>query len=164
MAGSPRGVFVTGTDTGVGKTVVAAAIVAALRAGAPLCEDAGVTMVLEPLNVLVDHAGYYLVTSAEGFQIVDEVGSPAVKLLYDVYHQQITEGNLIATITANVGRIGHLHVADVPGRHEPGTGEINYRNVLRAVEAAGYAGYVGLEYQPQADPAATLATVKARAG
>ena len=137
-----------------------AAVVTALREGAKLCEDAGVTLVLEPLNVLVDHKGYYLETSAEGFQILDEVGSPAVKLLYDIYHQQITEGNLISTITANVARIGHLHVADVPGRHEPGTGEINYRNVFRAIDAAGYAGYVGLEYRPTADAAATLTAVR----
>lgn len=140
-----------------------AAVVVALRAGARLCEDAGVTLVLEPLNVLVDHKGYYLETSSEGFQILDEVGSPAVKLLYDIYHQQITEGNLIATITANVAKIGHLHVADVPGRHEPGTGEINYRNVFRAIAASGYSGYVGLEYRPLGDAAETLATVKALA-
>ncbi len=140
-----------------------AAVVAALREGARLAEDAGITLVLEPLNVLVDHRGYYLVTSAEGFQIVDEVGSPAVKLLYDVYHQQISEGNLIATITANVARIGHIHVADVPGRHEPGTGEIDYRNVFRAIDSAGYPGYVGLEYRPAADTATTLAAVKALA-
>jgi hydroxypyruvate isomerase len=137
-----------------------AAIVAALREAAKPCEDAGVTIVLEPLNLLVDHQGYYLATSAEGFEIVDEVGSRAVKLLYDIYHQQITEGNLIATITANVAKIGHVHVADVPGRHEPGTGEINYRNVFRALEATGYGGFVGLEYRPLAEAAATLAVVR----
>jgi hydroxypyruvate isomerase len=136
-------------------------VVAGLRAAAPIAADAGITLVLEPLNVLVDHKGYFLPTSAEGFAILDEVGSPAVKLLYDIYHQQITEGNLIATITANIGKIGHLHVADVPGRHEPGIGEINYRNVFRAVEAGGYAAFVGLEYRPLADHAATLATVLA---
>jgi hydroxypyruvate isomerase len=135
-------------------------VVAALRAAAPIAADAGITLVLEPLNILVDHKGYFLPTSAEGFAILDEVGSPAVRMLYDIYHQQITEGNLIATITANIGKIGHLHVADVPGRHEPGTGEINYRNVFRAVEAAGYAAYVGLEYRPSVDHAATLATVR----
>jgi hydroxypyruvate isomerase len=137
-----------------------ASIVAALREAAKLCEDARRTLALEPLNVLVDHAGYYLETSAEGFQIVDEVGSPAVKLLYDIYHQQITEGNLISTVTANVAKIGHLHVADVPGRHEPGTGEINYRNVFKAIETAGYQGYVGLEYRPADDAAITLARVQ----
>ena len=141
-----------------------ASVVAALKELAKPCEDRGVLLVLEPLNVLVDHQGYYLDRSAEAFQIVDEVGSPAVKLLYDAYHQQITEGNLIATITANVARIGHVHVADVPGRHEPGTGEINYRNVFRALDAAGYAGYVGLEYRPQAAAESALAMTRALAG
>ena len=119
------------------------------------------TLVLEPLNVLVDHKGYFLETSAEGFEMVDEVGSEAVKLLYDIYHQQITEGNLIANLTANVAKLGHVHVADVPGRHEPGTGEINYRNVFKAVADAGYQRYVGLEYRPLADAAASLEAVKA---
>jgi hydroxypyruvate isomerase len=140
-----------------------AAVVAALRAAAPRCEDAGVTLAVEPLNVLVDHRGYFLSTSAEGFAIIDEVGSPAVKLLYDIYHQQITEGNLIPTITANLAKIGHLHLADVPGRHEPGTGEINYRNVFRAIRAAGYTGFTGLEYRPAADAAVTLGVVRVMA-
>ena len=151
----------TGNElAGIPRSAQREAVVLALRAAAPLCEAAGVTLVLEPLNVLVDHRGYFLPGSAEAFAILDEVGSPAVKLLYDVYHQQITEGNLISTITANVGKIGHVHVADVPGRHEPGTGEINYANVLRALDAAGYGGYVGLEYLPRADAAETLQAVK----
>ncbi|MGQ9629237.1 MAG: hydroxypyruvate isomerase family protein [bacterium] len=131
-------------------------IVEALREAAPIVEDAGVTLVLEPLNVLVDHKGYYLSTSGEGFEILDEVGSPNVKLLYDIYHQQITEGNLISTIEGNIGKIGHFHLADVPGRHEPGTGEISYKNVLGRISALGYGGYVGLEYKPSKDHAETL--------
>lgn len=131
-------------------------LVSALRAGAPIAEDAGITLVLEPLNVLVNHKGYYLSTSAEGFEIVREVGSPHVKLLFDIYHQQITEGNLINNITANIALIGHFHAADHPGRHELGTGEIHYGNVFRAIAKTGYSGYVGLEYAPLADPAETL--------
>ena len=138
-----------------------AGIVACLRAAAPLAEAAGVTLALEPLNILVDHAGYYLTTSAEGFEILEEVGSPNVKLLYDIYHQQITEGNLIATITANIDQIAHFHAADVPGRHEPGTGEINWANVLAAINETGYDGYVGLEYKPTAATAQSLEHVLA---
>jgi len=123
------------------------AIVEGLTAIAPYAEEKDITLCLEPLNVLVDHAGYYLVTSDEGFEIVDEVNSPSVKLLYDIYHQQITEGNLIATITANMGKIGHFHVADVPGRYEPGTGEINYANVFARIAESDYDGYVGLEFR-----------------
>ncbi len=131
-------------------------IVAALKAGAPLCEEAGITLVLEPLNILVNHKGYYLATSAEGFQILDEVGSPNVQLLFDIYHQQITEGNLIQNITRNIRKIGHFHVADVPGRHEPGTGEINYGNVFRAIVKAGYTGFIGLEMWPTSDHATAV--------
>lgn len=123
-------------------------IVLALRAGAEIAEQMGVTLVLEPLNVLHDHRGYFLSSSYEGFGIVEEVGSPNVKLLYDVYHQQITEGNLISNIRRNAGLIGHIHIADVPGRHQPGTGEINYKNVFAALDAAGYEGFTGMEFSP----------------
>ncbi len=124
-------------------------IVDGLKVAAEIVEKAGITLCLEPLNILVNHRGYYLYTSAEGFQIIDEVGSPNVRLLYDIYHQQITEGNLIATITANIDKIQHFHVADVPGRHEPGTGEINYRNVFKSISESGYDGFVGLEFWPE---------------
>jgi hydroxypyruvate isomerase len=120
-------------------------------------------VVVEPLNVLVDHPGYYLTASAEGFEILDEVGSQAVKLLFDIYHQQITEGNLLANIVPHIKQIGHFHVADVPGRHEPGTGEINYANVFHAIDKAGYEGFVGLEYWPTVPAADTLRTVRALA-
>lgn len=123
-------------------------IVLALKAAAPLFEASGIQLIVEPLNILKDHMGYYLYSSYEAFGIIEEVGSPAVKILYDIYHQQITEGNLIPTIRKNFANIGHFHVADVPGRHQPGTGEINYKNVFAEIEALGYEKYVGLEYSP----------------
>jgi len=135
-------------------------IVSCLKAAAPVAEKGQVTLVLEPLNILVDHKGYYLSTSDEGFEIIRQVGSENVKVLYDIYHQQITEGNLIATITQNIDLIGHFHVADVPGRHEPGTGEINYRNVFACIDKTGYDGYVGLEYSPAAGDEESLQVVK----
>jgi len=128
-------------------------IVEALKAGAPVAEEAGITLCLEPLNILVNHKGYYLSTSLEGFQIIDEVGSPNVRLLFDIYHQQITEGNVINNITHNLQKIGHFHVADVPGRHEPGTGEINYFNVFKAIAKTDYSAFVGLEMWPTGDHA-----------
>jgi hydroxypyruvate isomerase len=140
------------------------AIVNGLRGIAPYAEDTGITLVLEALNILVDHKGYYLARSDEGFDIVRAVGSPNVKLLYDIYHQQITEGFLIPTITANLPLIGHFHCADVPGRHEPGSGEINYANVFKVIADSDYTGYVGLEYSPTGDPAASLAQVRKIAG
>lgn len=135
-------------------------IVASLKEAAPLVEEAGITIVVEPLNTLVDHRGYYLWSSAEGFQIVREVGSQNVRLLYDIYHQQIMEGNLIANITKNIDVIGHFHVADVPGRHEPGTGEINYLNVFKAIFKSGYKGYIGLEFRPSKSGEQALKHVK----
>jgi hydroxypyruvate isomerase len=132
------------------------AITACLKSAAPVAEKHGVTIVLEPLNILVDHKGYFLSSSCEGFDILRAVDSPNVKLLYDVYHQQITEGNLIDNIRANIGLIGHFHIADVPGRHEPGTGEINYKNVFKAIGETGYTQYVGLEYMPAGGAAESL--------
>jgi len=139
-------------------------IVAGLEAVAADVEQAGVTIALEPLNTLVNHKGYYLWSSREGFDICRAVGSPNIKLLFDIYHQQIMEGNLIQNITENIGLVGHFHSADVPGRHEFGTGELNYANILRAIDQAGYQGYVGLEYSPTGDSAASLAQVRSIVG
>ena len=124
------------------------AIVESLKVAAPILEKNGCILVLEPLNILVNHMGQYLYRSDQGFEILRKVNSPNVKLLYDVYHQQITEGNLIDTIRENIDAIGHFHIADVPGRCEPGTGEINYKNVLKAILESGYRNYVGCEYNP----------------
>jgi len=156
--GVPTLIATTGQEIeGLARAEQHANIVKRLKAVAPAAEAAGVTFVLEPLNTKVNHKGYYLPTSGEGFEILDEVASPAVKLLYDIYHQQITEGDLIPTVTANISKIGHFHLADHPGRGEPGTGEINCRNVVRAIADAGYEGFVGLEYKPpQNDSAGSL--------
>ena len=131
-------------------------IVLMLRHVAPLFENSGVTLIVEPLNILCNHMGYFLASSYEAFEICNEVGSPNVKVLYDIYHQQITEGNLIPTIRKYFDLIGHFHVADVPGRNEPGTGEINYKNVFKAISDLGYDKYVGLEYSPTIDTAETI--------
>jgi hydroxypyruvate isomerase len=92
--------------------------------------------------------------------MVQEVGNPAVRIVFDIYHQQITEGNLIANITGNLAKIGHFHVADVPGRHQLGTGEINYLNVFRAIAAKGYTGFLGLEMWPTVDHAKAVQEAK----
>jgi hydroxypyruvate isomerase len=119
-----------------------------LRALAPLAEQAGITLLLEPLNIRVDHPGYFLNRSAVGFELVRAVGSPRLRLLFDIYHMQVMEGNIIESLTRNLDVIGHIHVADVPGRHQPGTGELNYANILRAVREAGYDQYIGFELDP----------------
>jgi len=123
----------------------------------------GVTLIVEPLNTLVDHQGYYLNHTAEAFEIMREVGSPNVKILFDIYHVQIMDGNLIDTIRKNIAAIGHFHVGDVPGRHEPGTGEINYANVFRAIRDTGFRDFIAMEYMSSKDSMATLAEVRAMA-
>ena len=131
-----------------------------LKRLAPQAEQAEVTLLLEPLNTLVDHVGYTLESTRDGLEIIDAVGSPRVRLLYDVYHMQIMEGNVIATLEEGMDRIGHIHVADVPGRHEPGTGELNYRNILGRVAELGYQGFVGFELSPAGDSEAALAAIR----
>ena len=131
-------------------------IVLNLKAAASLLEDAGIILVVEPLNVLANHRGYFLPSSYEAFEIVEEVGSPNVKILYDIYHQQISEGNIIPTIQKYSELIGHFHTADVPGRHELGTGELNYRNIFAAIDKTGYDKYVGMEYAPTKNTAETV--------
>jgi hydroxypyruvate isomerase len=119
-----------------------------LRKCVPLLEEAGVTLAVEPLNTLVDHTGYFLYSSLEAFDIVEEVGSDNVKILFDIYHQQITEGNLISNIRGNIDKICHFHAAGNPGRNEIYYGEINYQQVFEAIRETGYQGLVGLEYTP----------------
>jgi len=123
-------------------------VVRHLRALAPLAEDAGLTLAIEPLNTLVNHQGYWLTRMSEAVDIVEEVDSPAVKVLMDIYHQQVQEGNIISNLTVYAHHIGHFHSAGVPGRHELVGGELDYRAIYRAIDATGYAGYVGLEFSP----------------
>ncbi|TVY01217.1 TIM barrel protein [Cohnella terricola] len=120
-------------------------MVETLKQCAPLFEEAGIVLEVEPLNGLVDHAGHFLQRSDESVEVIDQVGSPNVKLVFDVYHQQITEGNVIRNATGYADRINHYHIADNPGRMQPGTGELNYVHILRAIKNTGFTGFVGLE-------------------
>ena len=108
---------------------------------------------------LVDHAGYYLVRSDEAFAVIDEVASSHVKVVFDIYHQQISEGHLIHNITANIDKIAHFHAAGNPGRNELTIGEIHYPSVFQAILETGYDGFVALEYWPVEDPLAGLKQV-----
>jgi len=123
---------------------------------APQAATAGVTLVVEPLNA-TDQPRYLIHTTAEGIAIVQAVNQPNVRLQYDVYHAQMTEGNLITTIENCFPYIGHIQISDVPGRHEPGTGEINYPAIFAAIDRLGYQGYIGLEYHPSGDTEHSLA-------
>ena len=149
--GAKQLVTLTGNEMGgVPRSEQMANAVAAMRAAAPMLEKNGMTAIVEVLNTYVNHAGYFLYYVRDGAELIDRVGSPNVKLLFDIYHVQIMEGNLIESIRSNIDRIGHFHVGDVPGRHQPGTGEINYRNVFKAIYDQGdrFRGSVALEYSP----------------
>jgi len=119
-------------------------MVTGIKECVPLLEKEGFTIIVEPLNHQ-DHPGYFLTNSRDAFRLVDEVGSENVKILYDIYHYQINEGNLIKTITDNYGKIAHFHCAGNPGRGNITRGEINYPEVFRAIQSLGYEGYMGLE-------------------
>ena len=116
----------------------------------------GIVLLLEPLN-LVDHPGYYLDSTEEAFEIVRAVNNPSLKILYDIYHMQVMEGNIISRLESAIGYIGHFHAAGVPGRHELFLGELNYANIVKRIGAAGYEGFFGLEYLPSlADASVSL--------
>ena len=121
-----------------------------------MLESSEITLVIEPLNEQVDHAGYYLVRSDEAFQIIDEVESSHVKVIYDIYHQQISEGHLIHNITTNIDKIAHFHAAGNPGRNEVTRGEINYPEVLAAIRETEFAGFIAFEYWPDKEPSIGL--------
>lgn len=128
-----------------------------LQRVAKAAEDAGVTLILELLNSKVDHHDYQCDRTAWGVEIVKAVDSPRVKLLYDIYHMQIMEGDLIRTIRDNIAHIGHFHTAGNPGRHEiDDTQEIYYPAVMKAIAATDYDGYVGQEFSPKGDPLESL--------
>ncbi|MGH2559038.1 MAG: 2-oxo-tetronate isomerase [Thermomicrobiales bacterium] len=118
-----------------------------LAYAAEQAEQAGVVQLIEPLNT-IDSPGFLVGTTTHGLEIIERVGHPNLRLQFDVYHQQRMEGNLSATIEREIGRIGHVQIADSPQRHQPGTGEINYPFVLQALDDAGYDGWVSLEYRP----------------
>ena len=145
-----------GNDTGKVREYQHKSIVEGLSECKGMLESEGIILVIEPLNLIIDHKGYYLSKSGEAFDIVSEVGSPNVKVLYDIYHQQVTEGNIINTIRENIDLIGHFHAAGLPGRQELNRGELYYPAVFAAIDHAGYQGYVGLEYMPAGDPLASI--------
>jgi len=124
-------------------------------------EDNGVTICIELLNSKVNHPDYMADHTAWGVRVIEEVNSPNVKLLYDIYHMQIMEGDLIATIRDNIARIGHFHTGGVPGRHElDDTQEVQWDGVMRAIAAAGFKGYVAHEFLPLNDPMSSLRAAK----
>jgi hydroxypyruvate isomerase len=125
-----------------------AAILDVLKTLAMEAEKSNVTLVLEALNTMVDHSGNFLAFTREAAELIKSVNSSHIKILYDVYHMQIMEGNIINTLKAYIDVIGYIHIADVPGRHEPGTGEINFSNIMKTLKKLKYDGIIGFELVP----------------
>ncbi len=156
-AGVPSVIAMFGNRRGRSEADGMAACIEGLRAIAPVAEQHGVTVVVELLNSKVDHQDYQGDHTAFGAAVIDGVGSPRVKLLYDIYHMQIMEGDVIRTIREHSARIGHFHTGGVPGRHEiDDTQELNYRSVARAIADTGFAGYVAHEFVPSREPLRSL--------
>ena len=126
----------------------------------PIAEKSKVTLVLEPLNIYVDHVGNTLTNTADTVRLIENINSNYIRMLYDVYHMQIDEGNIIATLKNNIDYIGYIHVADVPGRHEPGTGEINFSNVFKTLRELKYNKVVGFELSPKVNSETAVEAIK----
>jgi len=123
-------------------------ILDSLGEASKIVEKEGITLVLEPLNTLVDHKGYFLDSAIKGAEIIRKINHPNIKLLYDIYHMQIMEGNIISFIEKNLDIIGHFHSAGVPGRNELWLGELNCKYIIERINSLGYTGFFGLEYFP----------------
>ena len=135
------------------------ACIEALKRGADLAAKQKATLLLENIDQ-EENPKYYLTSVAEGFEIIRKVNHPNVKFLYDFYHEQIAEGNLIEKLEKNIDLVGLVHIADVPGRHEPGTGEINYANIFRKLAQLKYDRYAAMEFEPAGDPVAALRSAR----
>lgn len=159
--GSPYLVAVSGDEiAGVDRATQHAAIVDVLSAAAAILDGTGVTILLEPLNTRVDHVGTYLSSTREGLEIVREVGSPSIRLLLDAYHALMMDEDLAEAVGGDIALVGHVQVADAPGRHEPGTGTIDWERQFRTLRDLGYTGRFGMEYTPTTETVASLAAVE----
>jgi hydroxypyruvate isomerase len=145
---------------GVEPDVLQDTLVGNLRHAAERLEDAGIALVFEPINTR-DIRGYVLTTTDQAERIMDRVGHANLLIQYDFYHMQIMQGDLVATFERLQDKIGHVQIADNPGRHEPGTGEIDYDFVFKRLDALGYDGWVGCEYRPAAGTSDGLGWLKA---
>jgi hydroxypyruvate isomerase len=156
-AGVPNVISMFGNREGRGDRQAIDACVAGLNRIKALAEEEGVTVCLELLNSKVDHPDYHGDRTFFGVEVVSAVGSPRVKLLYDIYHMQIMEGDVIRTIRDNIQHIAHFHTGGVPGRHElDDTQELNYRGIAAAIAETGFDGYVAHEFTPTRDPLTSL--------
>ena len=161
--GSPALIAQAGADLpGHPRATQRAALVEALGRSAEILSGSGVVLMLEPLNTRVDHVGYFLPSTVEGLDIVDEVGRPEIRLIYDIYHSAVMDEDIADVLAGRLDRVVHVHLADAPGRHEPGSGTMDWQRRLDCLVAAGYDGLVGLEYKPTGPTVETLRALRAR--
>jgi hydroxypyruvate isomerase len=151
--------LVGNTPKAVSSDRIRRTLVTNIRFAAAAFQKEGIRLLVEALNG-TDAPGFYLLRSSDAFDLIKEVNHPNLYFQYDIYHMQVSEGNLSQTIRDNLPRIAHMQLADVPGRHEPGTGEINFQNVLRFIDEAGYNGWIGCEYKPATTTEAGLGWMK----
>jgi len=145
LAGIPDGAQGKAIDT----------LVDNLKFAAAVTQRAGIRLLLEPLNTR-DNPGFLIATTTQAMQVIDAVGSKNLQLQYDIYHAQVMEGDLARTLETLLPHIGHIQIADNPGRHEPGTGEINFPFLFARLEQLGYAGWIGCEYKPSGQSEASF--------
>jgi hydroxypyruvate isomerase len=141
---------------GADRAVMEGIFVENIRFAADLAAGDGIEILIEPINTRVDIPDYFHSSTGEAVALLDRAGRENARLQYDIYHMQIMEGDLIRRIEALLDRIGHIQIADNPGRGEPGTGEINFQTIFERLDAIGYSGHVGCEYRPMAETAAGL--------
>ncbi len=146
-------------DAALSEATMQKTLVDNLRFAAEILDTEGIRLLVEPLNSQ-DVPHFYLVHSQDALDVFDAVGHPNVYLQYDIYHMQIIEGNLARTIQNHLPRIAHMQLADNPGRHEPGTGEIHYPRLFEMIDTMGYTGWIGCEYLPQKTTLASLTWAK----
>jgi len=144
---------------GLSNTIKLCSLFDTLKDASRIAEDNGILLNLEALNIHTDHIGNFLAHTQMGAEIVRLIGSSKLRLLYDVYHMQINEGRICDTLSAYIDCIGHVHIADAPGRHEPGTGEINYRFVLSHLDKLGFQGVVGCELFPATETSSAVCAI-----
>ncbi len=160
--GGPALIAQTGDDlAGRTRAEQRKALVSCLTRAADVLKGTGVRLAIEPLNTRVDHIGYYLSSTKEGLDIIDEVDRREIRIVYDIYHSAVMGEEIADVLDGRLDRVAHVHLADAPGRHEPGSGKMDWQRRVAWLEKQGYRGMIGLEYQPTGATADSLRAVLA---